>query len=323
MVMALSVYFDAWWHEAIGRESFWIPPHLGIYTGLFIYLGGFLWLFRAWGWKLCRGLWVYVTGIVGVVAAGYADVLWHQKFGVEKFGTLDAIWSPTHVAALVGGIVASLGIVSYLSSAARAAGVKDERTAWLLAAEVGVLVSIVTLLVLPLGPETRFRLLGLWGAPLVAFVILAMRFFGSALSQRPWALTLITSYNWTGNALLLSNHAPLVLLAGFLAVGLVPPFLADLIIQKRRRGKSVRKAYTAAGLVWGVIFGSFFYPLTNLLVFADGWPILDATTLVLIGVSSSVASMIAGFLAGVKSERWLLSRTALLAEAAVRTGARA
>ena len=321
--MALSVYFDAWWHEAIGRESFWIPPHLGIYAGLFISIGGFLWLFRRRGWKLHRGLWVYAAGIIGVVAAGYADELWHERFGVEKFGTLEAIWSPTHVAALAGGMVASVGIISYLLSVARARGAKDERMAWLLAAQFGVLVSIVTLLVLPLGPETRFRVLGVWGAPLVAMVILAIRFFGSALSEKPWALSLITSFNWMGNAMLLSNHASVLLLAEFLAVGLVPPFLADLIIQKGRRGKAVKKAYTAAGLLWGVVFGSFFYPLTNSLVFADGWPVLDLTSLLLIGVSSSLASMVAGFLAGLKSESWLLSRTVLLAEAEVRTSARA
>ncbi len=321
--MALSVYVDAWWHEAIGRESFWIPPHLGIYAGLFISLAGFVWIGTSWRWKLNRGLWVYATGIIGVVAAGYADELWHQRFGVEKFGTLEAVWSPTHVAALLGGITASLGIIFFLSGMSRAKRAGGGRLAWLLAAQFGVLVSIVTLLVLPLGPETRFRVLGVWGAPGVAFIILTTRFFGSALSEKPWALTLITFYNWTGNAVLLSNHTSALLLVGFLAVGLVPPVLGDLIIQKGRKAKAVKKAYTAAGLVWGVIFGSFFYPLTNLLVFADGWPVLDVTSLALIGVSSSLASTVAGFLAGTRSERWSLSRTVILAEAKVRTSARA
>ncbi len=87
MVMVLSVYWDAWWHEAVGRESFWIPPHLGIYAGLFISLGGFLLLFTLYRMKVPRALWVYVAGIAGVVVSGYADELWHQRFGIEKIGT--------------------------------------------------------------------------------------------------------------------------------------------------------------------------------------------------------------------------------------------
>ena len=323
MLMALSVYFDAWWHEAIGRESFWIPPHLGIYAGLFTSLAGFSLLLRTARLKLHPGLWVYAAGITGVVVAGYADELWHERFGVEKIGTLQAIWSPTHVAALVGGTIAALGIISHLSTMSRRPEVKDTRLGWLLAAEFGVLVSIATLLLLPLGPETPFRLLGVWGAPTVAFAILSMRFFGSALSEKPWALTLITSFNWTGNAVLLSNHAPPLLVLQLLAVGLVPPFLADVIIQRGRRLKAVRNAYVAAGLVWGIIFGAFFYPLTNGLVFTGTSIILDPASLLMIGASSAAASVLAGFLAGQTSEQWLFSTPLSVAKADVRVGARA
>ncbi len=208
MTMALSVYWDAWWHEAYGRDSFWIPPHLGIYTGLLVSLGGFFLLYRLQRGRISRALWVYVAGVAALVASGYADELWHRIYGVEKVGTLAAIWSPTHVAALLSGIVAALGIISYLSTLDK----RNARFRWLLAAEFGVLVSIATLLLLPFGPETPFRLVGIWGAAPVAFVILAMRFFGSVLSERPWALSVITTFNWTGNAILLSNHAsPLVL----------------------------------------------------------------------------------------------------------------
>ncbi len=318
MVMVLSVYWDAWWHEAVGRESFWIPPHLGIYAGLFISLGGFLLLFRLYRMKVPRALWVYATGITGVVVSGYADELWHQQFGVEKIGTLESIWSPTHVGALVSGAVAAVGIISHLSLLSKG----DGRLRWLLAGEFGVLVSLVTVLLLPLGPETPFRLLGVWGAPLVAFAILAMRFFGSAVSENPWALSVITGFNWTGNSVLLSNHAPPLLLVGLVAVGLVPPFLGDLIIQRGRRLKTVRNAYVFAGLEWGMIFGAFFYPLSNGLSFAGGSYVLDATSLAIIGVTSAVASVLAGFLAGSKSQQWMLARMLVVARVEVPAGAR-
>lgn len=319
MMMALSVYWDAWWHETVRRESFWIPPHLGIYAGLFTSFGGFLLLLKTYWPRIPGTLWIYVAGVSGVVVSGYADELWHQRFGIEQVGTLEAIWSPTHVAALVSGAIAALGVISYLSTLSK----KDTRLGWLLAGEVGVLVSIVTLLLLPLGPETPFRLLGLWGAPLVAFAILTLRFFGSALSEKPWALSVITGFNWTGNAMLLYNHASPALLVQLLGVGLVPPFLADLIIQRGRRLKTVRSAYVFSGLLWGVIFGTFFYPLTNGLTFPNGSYSLDMMSLVTIGVTSAAASVLAGFLAGSRSQQWMLARTLQMAKAEISAGARA
>jgi hypothetical protein len=113
-----------------------------------------------------------------------------------------------------------------------------------------------------------------------------------------------------------------MLLAGLVAVGLVPPFLADLIIQRGRRLKTMKNAYVFAGLEWGVIFGAFFYPLTNGLSFAGGSYVLDATSLAIIGVTSAVASVLAGFLAGSKSQQWMLARMLVVARVEVPAGAR-
>ncbi len=318
MMMALSVYWDAWWHEAYGRDSFWIPPHLGIYAGLFISLGGFLLLYKLQRRKISRALWIYAVGVAALVASGYADEQWHRIYGVEKVGTLATIWSPTHVAALLSGIVAALGIISYLSILSKT----DARLGWLLAAEFGVLVSIVTLLLLPLGPETPFRLIGIWGAAPVAFVILAMRFFGSVLSEKPWALSVITAFNWTGNAILLSNHASLLVLGALVVVGLTPPFFADLIIQRGRRMKNVRNAYALAGVEWGIIFGTFFYLLTNSLSFQGGYTPWDVASLGIIGTTTTVTSTLAGFFAGSKSQQRMLARTLLVTKTEVPAGAR-
>ncbi len=319
-MMALSVYFDAWWHEAIGRESFWIPPHLGIYTGLFVSIAGFLILHQLHQGKVPRELRLYLGGIIGIVVAGYADELWHQKFEVEKVGTLESIWSPTHVSALAAGAVASLGIILYLHAQIRTTHGSDARLGWLLTAEFGVLVSIITLLMLPIGPESPFRLIGVWGASLVALVILALRFLGSGLSEKPWAFSVITLFNWSGNALLLSNHASLLLLLAFLTVGLVPPFIADLIVQRGRRLKNIRTAYTFAGVVWGVLFGAFFYPLSNGLSFNAGSNSLDVASLVLAGFTSAAASILVGFIVGSKFQQAMLARTLVFEEAHVQAG---
>lgn len=42
-----GIYWDVTWHAVVGRESFWIPPHLFVYSGvgalLFAALGGSRW----------------------------------------------------------------------------------------------------------------------------------------------------------------------------------------------------------------------------------------------------------------------------------------
>ena len=37
-----ALYFDGWWHILIGRDTFWIPPHLVLYTAISFTTLGFL-----------------------------------------------------------------------------------------------------------------------------------------------------------------------------------------------------------------------------------------------------------------------------------------
>ena len=257
MMTALAVYVDAWWHVTFGRDTFWIPPHIAIYTGVSISLAGFLLIWRSTR-KIPRELRVYIGGLTGVLAAGYGDQLWHQKFGVEKIGTLAAIWSPTHVAALVAGSITAIGIILYLFSLTRS--VNSPVLGWLLAGEFAAMVSILTLVLLPLGPETPFRVIGIAGAPLVAFVVLYLRFTGSIISAKTWALTMITFFNWVGNTVILSTYASRDLVTLLLSAGIAPAALADLIIHRSYKLTNTRIRYALAGLAWGTIFGTVFYP---------------------------------------------------------------
>jgi hypothetical protein len=290
MLTALAVYVDAWWHVTFGRDTFWIPPHIAIYSGVAVSLIGFLQICRSAG-KVPRELRIYIVGLSGVLAAGYGDQLWHQKFGVEKIGTLAAIWSPTHVAALVAGSITAIGIILYLFSLTK--HVNSPILGWLLAGEFAALVSILTLVLLPLGPETPFRVIGIAGAPLVAFVVLYLRFTGSILSSKPWALTMITAFNWTGNTVILSTYASQNLATLLLSAGIAPAVLADMLIHRNHAKSKTRSRYALAGLLWGTIFGAIFYPLTNGLLNTP----LGLNSLVLIAIASSIAGLASGVLA--------------------------
>ena len=294
MLTALAVYIDAWWHVTFGRDTFWIPPHIAIYTGVSISLLGFLLIWRSVR-KIPKELRIYLAGLVGVLTAGYGDQLWHQRFGVERIGTLAAIWSPTHVAALIAGSIMATGIILYLFSLTKHA--KHPLLGWLFAGEFGALVSILTLVLLPLGPETPFRVIGIAGAPFVAFVVLYLRFTGSIISAQPWALTFITAFNWAGNTVILSTYASQNLTTLLLSAGIAPAVLADLIINRVNRPSNIRSKYALAGLAWGTMFGSIFYPLTNGLLNTP----FDLTSLMLIAVTSSLAGLASGVLA---SSQW-------------------
>ena len=41
--------WDAWWHGAIGRDSFWEPPHLLLYSGVIVAI-----LLGVLGWHITK-----------------------------------------------------------------------------------------------------------------------------------------------------------------------------------------------------------------------------------------------------------------------------
>ena len=184
-----------------------------------------------------------------------------------------------------------MGIILYLLSLTRQ--VNSPILGWLLAGEFAALVSILTLVLLPLGPETPFRVIGIAGAPVVAFVVLYLRFTGSIISSKTWALSMITAFNWTGNTVILSTYTSQNLATLLLSAGIAPAVLADLIIHRGYKRINTKSRYALAGLSWGTIFGTIFYPLTNGLLNAP----LDLTSLILIAISSSLAGLASSVLA--------------------------
>jgi hypothetical protein len=119
VVSSWGVQWDIQWHTLIGRDSFWIPPHLMTYAGVVAMVGlsfGVLagtTLRPAWrgddvvsvlGLTGTRGFHLAAWGIALTVLAAPIDDLWHRLFGLDV-----TLWSPPHLLGLLGAAINTLG----------------------------------------------------------------------------------------------------------------------------------------------------------------------------------------------------------------------
>src|SRR5262245_4300354 len=118
-----GVRCDIRWHVRIGRDSFWIPPHVMTYAGVSLVVllsfGVLFWetyvasaaggasgrgTIRLLGLTGTRGFHVAAWGISVTVLAAPIDDLWHRLFGLDV-----TLWSPPHLMGFLGGLLNTLG----------------------------------------------------------------------------------------------------------------------------------------------------------------------------------------------------------------------
>ena len=115
VVAAWGTQWDVQWHLTIGRDSFWIAPHVMTYTGVtvafLVSVGVVAWttavpdvrtpdMRRIAGLVGTRGYHLAALGMALTVAAAPIDDLWHRLFGIDV-----TLWSPPHLLGLFGGIL--------------------------------------------------------------------------------------------------------------------------------------------------------------------------------------------------------------------------
>jgi hypothetical protein len=116
LIAAWGVQWDIQWHVLIGRDSFWIAPHVMTYAGVtlavVVSFGVLAWetLFvadraalRILGLAGTRGFHLAAWGIGLTVLAAPIDDLWHRLFGIDV-----TLWSPPHLLGILGAVINSL-----------------------------------------------------------------------------------------------------------------------------------------------------------------------------------------------------------------------
>src|SRR3989338_8067457 len=284
----LAGTWDVWWHGALGRETFWSPPHLMLYASVIVAIAAG---FYGW-WKTREQSMKWLAIVLFLIpASAQFDELWHRIFCVEPVNSPLIIWSPPHV------ILALALIGSFLFLFAHLRNDKDIVARHILqSVALASALSLALFLVSPLEPIGPYHLIGFAGAAvasgLIALVFLLaqewMRRFASA-SSVAGVFMLISAMNFGEKLSPVVNIQPHDHPPGWLMIFscLVPAAVIDLL-----RGKPLWLRGGVVGLLHGGLlygFSSRFFAPQFQYSTQDMW----------IGIG---ASILAGLIAG-----WLLS----------------
>ena len=315
-----GLYFDGWWHVVIGRESFWIPPHLILYTGVCFSGVGFLlqilerWKTRshweaplkAWGW-----------GVMLIFFSAPLDELWHRIFGTEPIDSLWILWSPPHVLGFGAAIMTAVGLLFLL--------IRDWKRepnrfqlVWILLTVASV-DGLLSFLILPFNP-VHHQLGGPLGAFLFYGVFISWQIAALVVLGRP-VLTYLAAIHWSFSVFLLLPRAtsglwvpstePIDLLL-LMLIGTLAAATGDVAFVALKKIK-MKPFYPLVGLIYMMTQGLLFYPVFAFNPFFDlGYRAIEWTGLM------AIAGGIAGGFVGARLGSWFRAR---LGENGERVGA--
>ena len=173
-VMTLGTIWDIQWHVVVGRDSFWIPPHVVLYAGLALTIitvaAVMFWETLApaahgisvFGVRAPAGIWIAATGIATMLLAAPFDNWWHNTFGLDT-----TLWSPPHMMGLAGGAMIPCGAVAVLGRELLRGVMTSRADRW---ARVGMVLGfgeILGVLNLAIQPASRLSVLSVGTDPLL------------------------------------------------------------------------------------------------------------------------------------------------------------
>src|SRR6266496_3156001 len=134
LIAEFGLAWDRRWHDMVGRDQFWIPPHIMMYTGvagagliaLCVVLVETLRYFQKkagvndsstvnilWFFHAPLGFILLGFGMLIDAVAAPLDNYWHVLYGVDV-----TFWAPFHLMGHLGAIIGVLGIIYAFASEA-------------------------------------------------------------------------------------------------------------------------------------------------------------------------------------------------------------
>src|SRR5881628_2594977 len=317
----VGVYLDTAWHRTVGRDSFFILPHVFIYCGGLGVLGAALGsvthatlgraadfggpILRLWRLQLPLGFAVTALGISVITAAAPVDAWWHDTFGKDVL-----IWSPPHLQLHLGAGIAAIGLL-FAVAAQRGRGALAGAWLWR-GAMLAVLVDLVHRGHFILAHYTMLdhaRTPDLY--PFLVALLVPVVLVAAARAVGPWAPTLacllFLGVTWLIDVMLRAIEFERYTLTPILAL---PAAVLSLAFwgAERRRARSRRDGAwlsVAAGVAFTIAFVTMEFVWMGWAV-GRPWPterVLAALPLVLVtgALSGWVGWVLGGFLRAVGS----------------------
>lgn len=216
----LGLAWDRQWHDWVGRDRFWIPPHIMLYTGVaaaglvaltVVLIDTMRYHRKAVGadddstvpvFRFFRGPLGFVLlgfGTLTDLIAAPFDNYWHELYGIDV-----TLWSPFHIMGTLGGILIGIGIIYVFASESvheRLAGHRVRRFLGLTAPQWGALIFLAAFMEFALPALTAFNALSLGAFSLPSYpLILALAtvcLIGAIqIIRKPGAATLTALLLW-------------------------------------------------------------------------------------------------------------------------------
>ncbi|GAC1388566.1 MAG: hypothetical protein NVS4B12_02870 [Ktedonobacteraceae bacterium] len=219
MQAELGLAWDREWHDLIGRDQFWIPPHIMLYTGV----GGAgliaLLVILVDTVRYYKGkagvddtstvrIFSFFHGPLGFAILGFGalndllaaplDNYWHELYGIDV-----TLWSPFHIMGTIGGVVMGLGSIYAFASEASIEQQKGNKPSFFLnGPEWGLLLLLTAFIGITQLSLTAFApiSIGTWQFPIYALPLVAVGGFclvGAVQSTRkPGSATLTALLLW-------------------------------------------------------------------------------------------------------------------------------
>ncbi len=286
----VGVHWDISWHRSIGRDTFWTPAHMAIYTcGVLAGICcGFLILsttlnraatlrdasVRIWGFRAPLGAFIAAWGGIAMLTSAPFDNWWHDAYGLDV-----KILSPPHMVLALGVFAVHVGaLILILGQMNRAAGTLRSHLQVLFLYVGGMILVCLTVLQMELTSRSHmhtahfYRLLAITAPPVLAGVARASKF--------KWASTAVAGV-YTTFILLMSWILPLFpaepklgpvyrqtsvfMPPEFPLLIIIPALVLDMIWQRTGNWGTLRKALVA-GIAFVAVFAAVQWPFANFLM---------------------------------------------------------
>jgi len=159
LTVAFGVDWDIAWHRSIGRDTFWSPPHIAIYSAAVLAAAAALARIlpatfadrqrdtgvHVLGFRGPLGAFIAAWGGVAMLSSAPFDDWWHNAYGLDV-----KIVSPPHMVLALGMVAIEVGALLMVLAAQRQATTTDDRHQFDLSYALagGVLITMIATLIM-------------------------------------------------------------------------------------------------------------------------------------------------------------------------------